>query len=154
VPRYRALLLQERRHRKAVEAGKLNDDDDAEPHHSAAATDAADAAAGRNLYWFTLGIGVLFVLGLLDSFTTKIAKRSSLAFAAWTVANAPLSFAVYVVTIVFLICACLPYGPLSLLMGVVFTNVYGFYTVRDSEGERARKRERDGGRLKIVGKKL
>jgi len=124
--RYRALLLLERRHRKAAESGGLKSSSgllggDAEDD---------DDKAGRNLKWFTLGIVVFFFLGLADSFTTKFAKRGSVAFAGWTMRNAPLSFAVYVVTIVFLICACLPYGPLSLLMGVVFTSVYGFKMVR------------------------
>lgn len=121
------MLLLERRHRKAVESGGLKSssgllDGDTEEED--------DDKAGRNLKWFALGVVVFFFLGLADSFTTKCAKRGSVAFAGWTMRNAPLSFAVYVVTIVFLICACLPYGPLSLLMGVVFTSVYGFKMVR------------------------
>jgi len=117
----------ERRHRKAVESGGLN----GSMLRSGDAKEDEDDKAGRNLKWFTLGILVFFFLGLADSFTTKFAKRGSVAFAGWTMRNAPLSFAVYVVTIVFLICACLPYGPLSLLMGVVFTSVYGFKMVEE-----------------------
>lgn len=85
--------------------------------------DPEDEESGNQLKCAIIVIVVLFVLGLLDSFTTKYAKRSSLAFAHWTIVNAPASFSLYCILIILLICCCLPYGPLSMLMGVVFTEV-------------------------------
>jgi uncharacterized membrane protein YdjX (TVP38/TMEM64 family) len=85
-----------------------------------------DEKSKRRLICIVVVVVVLFVLGLFDSLTTKYAKRISIAFADWTVANAPWSFSVYLLMIIFLIVGCLPYGPLSLLLGAVLGQLYGF----------------------------
>lgn len=70
-------------------------------------------------------VAVVLILGLVDSLSTKYVKRSSLAFAGWTVEKAPASFLLYCFMIDVLIVCCLPYGPLSYLMGAMCTQLYG-----------------------------
>ena len=71
-----------------------------------------DAQIGGKLILAVVIICALLLLGLLDSMTTKYAKRASTAFALWTVVNAPWSFLVYMFVITLLIICCLPYGTL------------------------------------------
>jgi hypothetical protein len=69
-----------------------------------------DAQIGGKLILAVVIICALLLLGLLDSMTTKYAKRASTAFALWTIVNAPWSFLVYMFVIMLLIICCLPYG--------------------------------------------
>lgn len=110
---------------RANEAGEEEEDGEFEDDVSEPESEA-EQKEGSSLMCFIIIIVVFFILGLIDSFTTKYAKRGSLAFAKWTVENAPLSFLLYCFLIIVLVCACLPYGPLSLLMGAIFTQLYGF----------------------------
>mmetsp|Transcript_36486 Transcript_36486/g.81834 ORF Transcript_36486/g.81834 Transcript_36486/m.81834 type:complete len:471 (-) Transcript_36486:124-1536(-) len=88
--------------------------------------DAQDQKSKAQLLCLIIVIVAFFVLGIIDSFTTKFVKRGSIAFAMWTIEYAPWSFIVYCSIIGILIIGCLPYGPLSLLMGAVCTSLYGF----------------------------
>jgi uncharacterized membrane protein YdjX (TVP38/TMEM64 family) len=81
---------------------------------------------GSYLICCIIVISIILFVGIVDSFTTTYARRSSIAFAKWSIENAPWSFAHYVLIIIILICCCLPYGPLSVLMGAVFSERYGF----------------------------
>jgi len=67
----------------------------------------------------------LFGLALLDSFTTHFMERASHALADWTMDNAPGSFLAFELIITVLIILCLPYGPLAVLSGALFTQKYG-----------------------------
>lgn len=89
-------------------------------------TEEDEVKQGNNLLFCIIIICVLLTLGVIDGFTTTYAKRGSIAFARWTAENEPGSFVLYLVIIIILIVCCLPYGPLSVLMGAVFTDVYGF----------------------------
>jgi uncharacterized membrane protein YdjX (TVP38/TMEM64 family) len=85
-----------------------------------------DSKIGRQIVLAIVIICALLLLGMLDSMTTKYVKRASTAFAVWTIVNAPWSFLIYMFVITLLIVCCLPYGPLSLLMGAIFVEKYGY----------------------------
>jgi len=79
----------------------------------------------RQLRLFIIALCVLFVLGVVDSLTTKFLRKAGIAFAAWTFEEAPNSFLLFQFVIIVLIMCCLPYGPLSYLLGAIVTQLYG-----------------------------
>jgi uncharacterized membrane protein YdjX (TVP38/TMEM64 family) len=98
-----------------------DDDDELEEEET-----EEEGKTGSQLRCILIIIIVFFILGLIDSLTTKFARRGSAAFAKWTCDNAPLSFLLYCFIIILLVALCLPYGPLSLFMGAIFTQLYGW----------------------------
>lgn len=99
-----------------VDDSKMMKDDEA---------DDDDDEKGNGMFMcFLITIIVLFLAGVVDSLTTKFFHKGCVAFAAWTMDNAPWSFVAFEFVIFLFVLFCVPYGPLSVLSGALFYQKY------------------------------
>ena len=89
------------------------------------AEEEEDQRRTRQLLILICVVSVVLVLGLVDSFTTQFIRRGAVSCAAWKFEEAPASLLLYQFMIVVLIMCCLPYAPLSYLLGAIVTTLYG-----------------------------
>jgi uncharacterized membrane protein YdjX (TVP38/TMEM64 family)/Ca2+-binding EF-hand superfamily protein len=84
-----------------------------------------DANENKKMVLVMCVMGTIVLLAIIDGFTTKLGEKMAHALGNWTLDNAPGSFFLYEFIIMVLVICCLPYGPLAVLSGALFTQKYG-----------------------------
>jgi len=100
-------------YKKMVNGEKLEEEDD------------IDENENKKMIIVICVMSALVLLAILDGFTTKFGEKMAFALGNWTLDNSPGSFFLYEFIIMVLVFCCLPYGPLAVLSGALFTQKYG-----------------------------
>ena len=111
--RKKSKVARKEAYKKMVNGEKLDEEDE------------IDANENKKMIIVICVMTALVFLAILDGFTTKFGEKMAFALGNWTLDNSPGSFFLYEFIIMVLVFCCLPYGPLAVLSGALFTQKYG-----------------------------